>query len=266
MHTTTGARGISIALAALIASACVPAQAQQPGGGRSWSGFYVGASVGASNASSEQRLDPTSQWGTAGSDALSVLSATGSFSTRDWTALGGGQAGYNWQFGSIVLGLEGGVEARRLSVSRDTGVLAPPPNSAQIGTYQYVASVRSDWEALLRGRAGYAFAGTLVYVTGGLALSQLKQSQRAEFISQCGGGALCTTDSSSSGLVTGWTAGVGVEYMLMRNWSIRGEYQHTDFGSFGGALPPLGISPLLSFDKQNKLSEDNLQIGLNYRF
>jgi len=57
----------------------------------SWTGFYIGANVGGA-------------WGNS-SDTnafFAPLTSTGNYSTSG----GGGQAGYNWQFGSWVLGIE----------------------------------------------------------------------------------------------------------------------------------------------------------------
>lgn len=56
-----------------------------------------------------------------------------------------------------------------------------------------------------RGRLGYATGNFLPYITGGLAVMNDAGSARA-----------------------GWTLGGGVEYALMRNISVKGEYLYVD--------------------------------------
>ena len=36
---------------------------------------------------------------------------------------------------------------------------------------------------------------------------------------------------TESKVLSGWTVGGGVEYMLAPNWSIKGEYMYADYGS-----------------------------------
>ena len=71
--------------------------------------------------------------------------------------------------------------------------------------------------ALLRGRLGFLITPTLlVYGTGGFAYGGLN-----------GNG----ITGNYSNTRTGWTAGGGVEWMFMPNWSAKAEYLYTDLSS-----------------------------------
>jgi outer membrane immunogenic protein len=75
----------------------------------------------------------------------------------------------------------------------------------------------------------------------------------------------------------GWTIGGGAELALSRNWSLKAEYLHVDFGSvkasssvFCGPASAafcsgLGFIPS-PFVSSADLSADIMRFGLNYRF
>lgn len=83
-----------------------------------------------------------------------------------------------------------------------------------------------DWLASFRGRMGLAVDDTLVYLTGGLALGELKSS--AGVLLQCPDE--CHDDALNKTPV-GWVAGAGVEHKLSQNWSIFGEFLYYDLGT-----------------------------------
>src|SRR5271169_4255848 len=139
-----------------------------------WSGFYVGAMGG---YGSENTGDP--------------LGIKGGF--------GGATVGYNWQFGTIVAGIEA------------DGAFGDVSNSTTITGVTVSAKV--DALATVRGRVGVALDQVLLYGTGGLALADAK----------IGASALGVGISDSKTL-TGWTLGAGVEWMFMPRWSLKAEY------------------------------------------
>jgi outer membrane immunogenic protein len=137
----------------------------------SWVGPYIGANVG--YGWGDITNNPTSPSG----------------------LLGGLQAGYNWQNGAWVFGLEGDVQ-----VSGADDTFAPWKFS-------------NPWFGTARGRVGYAFNNVLVYGTGGLAFGEV--SGQNFFLTENHG-------------TIGWTAGAGVEMALNRNWSAKAEYLYVD--------------------------------------
>jgi outer membrane immunogenic protein len=147
----------------------------------------------------------------------------------------GGTAGYNWQVGKAVLGVEGDVDWSGL---QGTSTAAPCP----------LGCTTSDtWLSTVRGRVGYAFDRFMPYVTGGLAVGDI----RAAMPGFAGG-----TSANA-----GWTIGAGLEIALPGNWSAKAEYLRVDLGSFNcgtgcGAAPTDNVS----------LRENVFRAGVNYRF
>jgi outer membrane immunogenic protein len=144
-----------------------------------WTGFYVGVNAG---------------YGWNANDSITVGGVT--FDLDDEGGfVGGAQAGYNYQIGSFVVGLEGDIQYAdfggddRFDFDGD-GILDDDFNT-------------SDWFGTVRARAGVAFDRALIYATGGFAFA----------------------DNA-----TGWTVGGGLEYAFTNNLSakIEGLYVNLD--------------------------------------
>jgi outer membrane immunogenic protein len=147
----------------------------------------------------------------------------------------GGTAGYNWQLGNAVLGLEGDIDWANLK-GTNTSTLCP------LG-----CSTSDTWLSTVRGRAGYAFGGVLPYVTGGLAVGDIRAATP---------GFVGATNTSA-----GWTAGAGVEFALPGNWSAKAEYLYVDLGKFNCGTACNGLPT------DNVSMHDNVvRAGVNYRF
>jgi outer membrane immunogenic protein len=170
-----------------------------------WSGFYIGAMGGyAAEASS----DP--------------LSIKGGFA--------GATVGYNWQFSTVVAGIEA------------DGAWADISNSATIAGV--TATAKIDTMATVRGRVGVAFDQVLLYGTGGLALADTKVSAT--------NGVVALSDSKTQ---TGWTVGAGVEWMFMPRWSLKAEYLYRRFDS----VTLFGVST-------GTVALNSGQVGVNFHF
>ncbi len=110
---------------------------------------------------------------------------------------GGIQAGYNWQNGNFVFGLEGD-----LNISNANDTFAPWKFS-------------NPWFGTLRARAGVAaWNNALIFATGGVAFGGLEAERWG-----------LTEDRSH----VGWTLGAGVEYAFTPNWSVKAEYLYMSF-------------------------------------
>jgi outer membrane immunogenic protein len=112
--------------------------------------------------------------------------------------VGGVQAGYNWQSGSFVFGLEGDIQA---TGAEET--FAPWKFS-------------NPWFGTVRGRAGFAFNNVMFFGTGGLAFGELRAT---------------TFGLSESHTNAGWTLGAGAEMGLAPNWSAKIEYLYVDLAN-----------------------------------
>jgi outer membrane immunogenic protein len=165
------------------------------------------------------------------------------FGKSDWTDpaeslspkgfVAGGTFGYNLQTGTWVWGLEGDIDYSSMKDSDD---------ACAAGTCETKAS----WLGTARLRVGYAgWNNFLPYITGGAAGAGLKASSNL---------------GSESKMKIGWTAGAGLEYAFMSNWSAKLEYLYADLGSFDCGSCSASGSDSVSF-KANLVRG-----GINYRF
>jgi outer membrane immunogenic protein len=102
----------------------------------------------------------------------------------------------------------------------------------------------------VRGRLGYAFDRVLPFVTGGLAIGNIKNTYPG----------FTTVDETNAG----WTVGGGVEFAFAPNWSAKVEYLHVDLGDVsctaGTACFIAGTGNTVN------LTEEVVRGGINYRF
>jgi outer membrane immunogenic protein len=214
----------------------------------SWTGFYVGAHVGAGWGTTETTLNSVAF---PGAPAVPFNLPISQNSRSGF--LGGGQVGFNYQTGWIVVGAQADIAG--LDVKGTTPCVIVLSCTA-----------KSHWLATVSGRVGGVVADrTLLYVKGGAAW--LNTTHTAA-VSGLGGGGFggpgqsITADSTT----VGWLLGIGVEYMFARNWTGFLEYNYMDFdtknvaftgGLFGpGAVANVGITNKLSVAKA----------GVNYKF
>ena len=214
-----------------------------------WSGFYVGGNIGYGR----METDTTIISGTTTFPTGTVLT-----SARSKGVLGGGQIGYNWQWGNWVLGFEGEYDAANLNgTARSVGVGAGFSDA----TYQ------AKWIGLATGRLGYAWNNWLLYAKGGGAWVRNDAGSNTF----TAGGTL-TTVTSGRETRDGWTIGGGIEWGLGNNWSAKVEYNHIDLGSATvGRTVTLSTNPVLLpvgtvALRTGNVDIDMVKFGLNYRF
>jgi outer membrane immunogenic protein len=173
-----------------------------------WQGVYLGADLGGQTRNAE----------------LIVVRTGSSQKTSHNPGAGGVFAGYNWQFGSWVAGVEG-------DITRGGG------NTGTLPT--------------LRGRVGWAFDNTLLYVTAGAGLQGATVTRTA-------------TGQKIGHTFLGPVVGGGVETKLARNWGLRGEVMYFNAGKEQYDFPASGaFGP-----KSDTLSLQNFfyRVGLSYQF
>jgi len=179
-----------------------------------WSGFYIGINGGGG-------------WGT------STWTTGGSFNTSG--GLIGGTVGYNYQMNQVVLGVEGDIDWANISGTRTAA-----------GVCAFGCSTKDSWLGTVRGRVGYAADRFMPYLTGGLALGDIKAS-----LPGFTGGS--TTNA-------GWTIGGGIEFAIVGHWTAKAEYLYVDLGSFNCGLSCGAVTQNVSF------TTNLLRGGVNYRF
>ena len=170
---------------------------------------------------------------------------------RGWLA--GGQVGYNWQVGSIVVGLEGAWSGSSL---RDEKVGTVPGGFEKDHWMAELSQIYS-----LSGRLGLAAGNWLPYVKGGLAGASVETNMvnpdEPNFI------------SSSNNWHNGWMVGGGVEYMLAPNWTIGLEYDRYMFESKNVSAIRTGDPPRGGVADHWTVKPDNVQAlttRLNIKF
>ena len=154
--------------------------------------------------------------------------------------------GYNWQTGPWVIGVEGDIS---WSGIKDT---FNDNNGSFYCTTPFNCVTNLKWLGTDRARLGYAFDRYLVYVTGGIAYGGVEATRAND-----------VTVSDETITRIGWTAGGGIEAMLMPHWSAKLEYLYVDLGD----RTNYNTSPLFSGDPLNVLVKTSIvRLGINYRF
>jgi outer membrane immunogenic protein len=194
-----------------------------------WTGFYIGLNAGgiwSSGSRSVTLFDPNA----AVDGGFLNASFPGGLGNGNAGFIGGGQAGYNWQTGAFVLGIETDFDGTTLSKSRDiVGPIFGPLGGSFAGDFFTLhAKTSLDWLGTTRARLGFVATPDnrlMIYATGGVAYAG--GSSNFSFFDSNGG--FWSGNPSSSRV--GWTIGAGAEYALTNNWTIRGEYLYADLGS-----------------------------------
>lgn len=155
--------------------------------------------------------------------------------------IGGMQIGANWNFvHDFVAGVEGDIHG--VSGNTDTKWQA---TTAQGGGNAFLTygqrTTTLNYLGTLRGKLGYLVAPTLqLYGTGGLAYGGVL-SNTAVFSKRLGGNNVTQANPVFRDTLVGWSAGGGVEWMFLPNWSAKIDYLRYDLGgrtSFDGAAQP----------------------------
>jgi outer membrane immunogenic protein len=194
----------------------------------SWTGFYLGINGGYGFGQSSWS-NPVFPPG------------SGNFNTSGF--LFGGTLGANYQIGSFVIGLEGDGDWNDAN-GTSTGVTCGAPG----------CTTQGEWLATVRGRAGFAWDRVLFYGTGGAAFGSVQGSF----------GGLPTATSTQ----TGWTAGAGVEWAFLPNWTAKVEYLYVDLGNSSCPPTSCGFSPVGVANANTSISftENIIRAGINYKF
>jgi outer membrane immunogenic protein len=236
-----------------------------------WTGFYVGAFAGGAWGNTDLRTDTgtvnSTTYFVSNANAGSVSSnASGSSSSAAFA--GGVQFGANQRIDQIIVGAEVDYGSFNLSGGRGATAVTYPTSSP--ATYTVESSVGTDWLFTARGRLGWlASPRTLLYLTGGLALTELNVSNSFSDTA----GSLGIGSSSSSKTKVGWTIGGGLEWAAGGPWTIKGEYLYVDLGSTSTSATIVCTAPGVCaagvsspFDTSAALTASIARLGVNYGF
>lgn len=227
----------------------------------SWTGFYVGGNAGAerTNSNFTSFLDPTVS-GFFVPASYAFINTIGNGSARRTGFIGGGQAGYNWQTGNIVIGLEGDIDWLSASATFNAAGLTPGGSNVTLSN-----SLAPKWLATVRPRVGVVVNQLLLFATGGLAVLNSTYTQTFTNVTGGlpGGGGSSTNTTKAGGVVGG-----GAEYAFTHNWSVKAEYLYSKFSGVstaGFVVPRAGGIPI-PFTGTASQSIQIARAGLNYHF
>jgi outer membrane immunogenic protein len=182
----------------------------------SWTGFYAGGNVG------------------------------GVWNSNTSSASGGGQIGYNWQPGWLLLGAETDIQGMGL---RNSSLL----NGTRGGTI--TSNNSADYLGTVRGRVGVARGRWLVYATGGLAYTTVNHDGT--------GVTGISGNYSGSNDKTGYTVGTGIEWAFLDRWSAKAEYLYVAVRGETDTYTSLSRPIRITYGDS---SLNVLRLGVNYRF
>jgi outer membrane immunogenic protein len=201
-----------------------------------WDGLYGGFNIGGrwinnKVSTTTSPLNPLN----APFDAFYDANTPGTVSAAG--VMGGLQAGYNWQFGNLVPGIEAdaniitGQSTRTFAVVAETNTIKSP-----------------GFLATVRPRLGWAFDHRfLVYATAGYAFESVQ---------------LVDLQINNIARQSGWTAGAGVEYAFSRGVSAKIEYLYVGLGTFNsqGIVLQTGDPVIV----KHQLSDNIIRAGMNF--
>jgi len=236
----------------------------------SWTGGYVGLTAGAEWGSYDTSTS-TSAFFVPGT--IAQINAAGVQSIKPAGFATGVEAGYNWQSGHFLWGLEGDIQAVHLNGFTHTDAIPRsnfPPTGPNARMFVISAYGNSDGFATGRARIGYvADNNWLFFATGGFALAQIDNDllfvdglpQRVPPATD-----LSQSAKSDSGRL-GWVAGAGVEAPLTSRLSVKAEYLHVEFDRITARETANSAAALgVAFNQSADLKADIVRVGLNYRF
>lgn len=202
-----------------------------------WTGCYVGGNVGGGWANTRQEF------------ALAPFTGILFSDSRGSDVIGGAQIGCDYQFDRFVIGAQGQFDFGRI-------------NSSQVEPLfpTFTSTARTNYIFTATARVGYLVTPSLLaYVKGGGAWAQT-------YLSSIGSVPFTFLSESVTSNRSGWTAGVGTEWMFSPGWSVFAEYNYMDFGTaltrYLNGPGTVGTPNTLNV----KSTAQTALVGVNYKF
>ena len=209
----------------------------------SWTGLYWGVNVGYS-------------WGEAKNEATLQIApgvfGTASASRKVDGVIGGFQSGYNYQFGTWVLGLETDFQASGQKGSEVFQIAGGVP-ATFLNTEH-----KLKWFGTSRTRLGVLWTpSTLVYGTAGVAYGDVTEDATITRGAQ-------SASFSFKDWKAGWTAGGGIETAMGNGWSAKLEYLYMDLGKTESTIATPGLGTLAT--ETRRFTDNIVRVGFNYKW
>jgi outer membrane immunogenic protein len=207
-----------------------------------WTGVYVGA-FGGGGYGNHNVNNATGQ-------AVPFADFSANYSSTGGVA--GGDIGYQWQSGSLVVGIEGDLAW--------TGIKGNDSVQFNNGNFPGVGAVDADnlrWTGALIVKAGYAVDRWMLYFDGGYAFGSIQHTNTPLV------GPVDTFNVTGNGL----TGGGGIAYAVTNNVIAKIDYRYTSFNGYnrpGNAVTGLTVNGQLPYSTVSTYSV--VTLGLDFKF
>ena len=265
----------------------------------SWTGLYVGGNVGGywsdyefgSFLTDVDLVTQFEQGRSAGRIATPARIAPGpsllTFRTpgfdgsggggSDSSIIGGGQIGYNHQFGHFVVGVEGDFggtstsSSTRFSSTQISNFIEGSSFSADT-TLLTTRNADTNWNASALARLGWAQGRLLLYATGGGVWTDVRTwaidtASTDFFFGPVGfefiGNSTTKNGAKDDSVEGGWTAGGGAEWAPNNIVSFGLEYRHNDIGDHTYKYQMHGASGIFPGSTGINLDSDQVTLRVN---
>jgi outer membrane immunogenic protein len=247
---------LGVAALTLIGS---PAFAQED---ESWTGPYAGVHAGLNETRSATNVTLGGAWSGEAAALRDFVTGNMAARQRDSGYNLGGQIGYNYQTGSLVVGVEAETSFFPGSETVSRGPLryiASPTLS-----YTFSNTIDSKNTSSIKAKAGITTGSTLLYAEGGWAWT------KAKFATTVTSNANYLKAGELTKTMDGYIIGGGIEQRLGNNLSARLSYDYADQGTAtylttyrpGSAF----TSPAYSETVKQDLRLHVIRLGVNFHF
>ncbi|MDF1758357.1 MAG: outer membrane beta-barrel protein [Legionellaceae bacterium] len=253
-----------------------------------WQGFYLGGNAGylwsqnsgVAITTTQNYVNPDYLLGsTSLANALAQV-VTNNFPISSDGFIGGGQIGYNYTYlEKIVIGFDTDIDAltyskNRLISEKSAGLVGF--NEAYIGSA--IIKQNIDFLGTARARIGYLYKPSiLLFGVGGFAYGgatidtywTASESLGSEIYPTI------TTKNNKNRVLSGWTAGAGIEWLFQPSWSAKFEYTYYALNKFNVPTSLIQVSESqtpaatwASITANTALSvlTGSFRLGINYHF
>jgi len=240
-----------------------------------WTGFYAGLHGGYAWGNGSINLTDNRGIG------LGLFPAT--LAANPSGFLGGVQAGYNYQLGQWLFGVESDIAGAEIKRAQSRAIFTGdlPTPSGQINIFNQTITTTGENKLNAFGTFRLRLGVTpidrlLLYLTGGFAYGHARANSTVTTQTIAGGGTFapcqlaggadtCATGGASRWL-GGWTAGGGFELALIDNWSVKAEYLYYNLGSIQSFRIVDPLNPPFILNANADFRGQMFRAGLNYRF
>ncbi|CAN2534989.1 hypothetical+protein [Methylocapsa aurea] len=216
----------------------------------SWTGPYVGLNIGGGWV---DRSRNNNNWNWGGNN---------NNGNNSGGVVGGAQIGWNYQLSPLfVVGLESDIQGTSIGSGGNN-------NNNWWGGLGATDRTSVPWFGTVRGRIGLALLDSrlLIYGTGGFAYGEVRHPSLGWW-----------GNNNNNDVRGGWTAGGGVEWAFLPNWSAKIEYLYTELNDNANnnnnwalvapvLFPALPVTALAGLNWNRRTQINTVRAGVNYHF